>query len=67
MGGGSQAPNNQKDGQDDNSAHMQYIPFIQAVAPQNPGQIRPKKLNQKEFLKLIDEVYSYRFENKLTI
>lgn len=65
-GGGGGAPSNQAQ-KDDNSAHMQYIPFIQAVAPQNPGQIRPKKLNQKEFLKLIDEVYSYRFENKLAI
>jgi len=43
---------------------LRYIPFIKTINPYNPGQIRPKKLNQKEFLRMIDEIYSYRFENK---
>jgi hypothetical protein len=30
----------------------------------NPQNIRPKKLNIKEFMRLIEEIYSYKFDRK---
>ena len=41
-----------------------YVPFLREISPQNPHVIRPKKLNIKEFLKLIEEIYSYKFDPK---
>jgi hypothetical protein len=31
----------------------------------NPGSIRPKKMNIKELLRIIEEIYSFKFENKV--
>jgi len=41
-----------------------YVPFLKVISPLNPHQIRPKKMNVKEFLKLLEEIYSYKFDPK---
>lgn len=40
----------------------QFEEFMQYVT--NPMAIRPKKMNIKEFLRNIEEIYSYRFDFK---
>jgi len=34
------------------------------VNPMNPQNIRPKKMNIKELLRLVEEIYSYKFDHK---
>lgn len=49
------------------NTYEQFGPFFQHIQPTNPLSIRPKRLNLKEFLRYIDEIYTYRFENKTKI
>jgi hypothetical protein len=44
--------------------HNNYSSFIKIINPMNPQNIRPKKLNIKEFMRLIEEIYSYKFDRK---
>ena len=37
------------------------------MLPLNVETIRPKRLNIKDFLRYIEEIYSYRFENKVKV
>lgn len=37
------------------------------INAKDPQSVRPKKLSIKDFLRLIDEVYSFRFENKMKV
>lgn len=46
--------------------HGEFGNFFATIAPVNIHLIRPKRLTMKEFLRLIEEIYSYRFENKVS-
>jgi hypothetical protein len=41
-----------------------FLEFINEIKPLNSHTIRPKKMNIKEFLRTIEEIYSFRFDYK---
>lgn len=41
-----------------------YIPFLKIINPHNPKTIRPKKLNQAQYQRLIEEIYTFKFDPK---
>jgi hypothetical protein len=42
----------------------EYIEFTKFLAPKNPQNIRPKRMNIQQTLRVMDEIYSYRFSQK---
>lgn len=42
----------------------EYVDFTKRLAPKNPQNIRPKRMNIQQTLRLIEEVYSYRHGQK---
>lgn len=42
----------------------EFVEFTKVLAPQNPQNIRPKRMNIQQTLRLMDEIYSYRFSQK---
>jgi hypothetical protein len=42
----------------------QFKEFMKHAKVQNASVIRPKKMNVKEFLRLCEEIYSFRFDHK---
>lgn len=38
-----------------------YKQYVQALKPRNPETIRPKRMNLQQTLRLIDEIYTFRF------
>ena len=55
---------NQNNSNQSENTSDQYKEFLEKLKPNNPQIIRPKKMNVKEFLKLVEEIYSYRFDYK---
>ena len=45
-------------------AQDKYKVFIEGIDSSNLVNIRPKKMNIKDFLRLIEEIYTFKFDFK---
>jgi len=41
-----------------------YNDFIQGINVPTGNNIRPKKMNIKEFIRLIEDIYTFKFDHK---
>lgn len=39
----------------------EYVDFTRLLAAKNPQTIRPKRMNIQQTLRLIDDIYTFRF------
>lgn len=42
----------------------EFVEFTRTLAPQNPQNIRPRRMNIQQTLRLIDDIYSFRHSLK---
>ena len=44
--------------------HTKYKDFIDGINAPIGNNIRPKKMNIKEFIKAVEEIYTFKFDHK---
>ena len=42
----------------------EYVEFTRLLAAKNPQTIRPKRMNIQQTLRLIEDIYAFRFQQK---